>query len=238
MLIAIEIVIALIVLMCAIQGYRKGLILTVCGFLAMFVAFIGALFLANQLAQPVGAMIQPTIERSVTELMSEEFDIQLDFNHDGALVAPDASDSISLDMLQQALANSKNPLLSGLSDPLADLIEEHASTSLTDILESVIVFVSETLARIAIFIAAFFVVLLLWNIFSHAMNFAAKLPLLSTANAWGGLGVGFIKGCLVVFIATWLLRDYFITQDMIDRTTLLKFFCENSPLSLFNDFLG
>ena len=42
-------------------GYRKGLVLTLCSLLAVFVAFIGASILSNALAEPVAKAIEPVV---------------------------------------------------------------------------------------------------------------------------------------------------------------------------------
>ena len=42
------------------RGYARGLVLTLCSLLAVFVALIGASFLSNALAEPVAKAIEPT----------------------------------------------------------------------------------------------------------------------------------------------------------------------------------
>ena len=46
-------VLGIVLVLAAVQGYRKGFVLTLCGFLAVFVAFFGASVLSNALAGPV-----------------------------------------------------------------------------------------------------------------------------------------------------------------------------------------
>ena len=94
-------------------------------------------------------------------------------------------------------------------------------------------FAAVQIARTVIFAIAFFAVLIAWSILSHTLDLVAKLPVLSTVNAWGGGAVGLVKGALIVFIAVWLLRDSYIPQEAVEQTRLLKFFCTVSPLSFF-----
>ena len=68
---------------------------------------------------------------------------------------------------------------------------------------------------------------------SDLLDLVAHLPVLYTANRWGGGIVGLVKGALVVFIAVWLLRDSYIPPEAVEQTYLLKFFCTVSPLSFF-----
>ena len=94
-------------------------------------------------------------------------------------------------------------------------------------------FAAVQIARTVIFSIAFFAVLIAWSVLSHTLDLVAKLPVLSTVNAWGGGAVGLVKGALIVFIAVWLLRDSYIPQEAVEQTRLLKFFCTVSPLSFF-----
>ena len=54
-----DIGIAAVLLFFVWLGYRKGLVLTLCSLLAVFVALIGASFLSNALAEPVAKAIEP-----------------------------------------------------------------------------------------------------------------------------------------------------------------------------------
>ena len=85
-----------------------------------------------------------------------------------------------------------------------------------------------------LFLISFAVVLLAWALLSHALDLAFRLPVLSTVNRVLGGAVGLVKGALIVFIAAWLLKGSLFPQSVIDHTFLLKFFCENSPLSLIS----
>ena len=48
-----DLAVLLVLLLTAAQGFRKGFVLTLCGFLAVFVAFTGAAVLSSALARPV-----------------------------------------------------------------------------------------------------------------------------------------------------------------------------------------
>ena len=93
-------------------------------------------------------------------------------------------------------------------------------------------YVAQEVARVVLFLICFVVVLATWTLLSHALDLAFRLPVLSSVNAMMGGIVGLLKGALVVFIAVWLLKGSVIPQAAQEQTYLLKFFCENSPLSL------
>ena len=71
MYILFDVVIAAILLFFVWQGYKKGFVLTLCGFLAVFVAFIGATLISNALAKPVAQAIVPMIESGIHDTLEQ-----------------------------------------------------------------------------------------------------------------------------------------------------------------------
>ena len=112
-------------------------------------------------------------------------------------------------------------------------MDEGATVVATHAAQALAHFVAVQIARIVIFILAFFAVLIAWYFISHTLDLVAHLPVLYTANRWAGGAVGLVKGALVAFIAVWLLKDSYIPPDAAEHTFLLKFFCTASPLSFF-----
>ena len=70
--ILIDLLAAAALLLCVIQGYRKGFVLTLCGFLALFVALIGAYFVADALAGPVSQLLLPLIQSRLSAAVSAQ----------------------------------------------------------------------------------------------------------------------------------------------------------------------
>ena len=56
----------------AFLGYRRGLILTLCGFLALFVAFFGATAVSNTMAGPLSRTIQPALESNIQRFLDDQ----------------------------------------------------------------------------------------------------------------------------------------------------------------------
>ena len=86
------------------------------------------------------------------------------------------------------------------------------------------------LARIILFALAFIAILVAWWVMSHALDLAFHLPVLNTLNRLGGLVLGFGEGVALCFILCWLLRDSYITAEMIDGSFLLPYLCVDNPL--------
>ena len=68
------------------RGYAKGFILTLCGFLAIFVALIGASILSNALAEPVAKTMEPVIAHRIQDALAQAIE-ETDFiSVDGSIV--------------------------------------------------------------------------------------------------------------------------------------------------------
>lgn len=220
-----DIAIAAILLLFLWQGYKKGFVLTLCGFLAVFVAFIGATLISNALAKPVAQAIVPMIESGIHDTLTQSIQE----------TAPDASapvlpEELPLSDILEALQDS--PIFHSLAEAFQQAVDEGVETVATSAAQALAEYIAIQIARTVLFILAFAAVLVAWFFLSHALDLAFKLPVLSTLNHWAGAGVGLIKGGLILFIAAWLLKGSFIPSQAIEQTFLLNFFCTSSPLSL------
>ena len=50
-------------------------------------------------------------------------------------------------------------------------------------------------------------------------------------NQWSGAAVGLVKGCVLLFIACWLLKGM-LPQEAVEQSFLLRFFCTTNPFLL------
>ena len=211
------------------RGYARGLVLTLCSLLAVFVALIGASFLSNALAEPVAKAIEPIVASQIHDTVTSYY--QRSPAENTSAEEEDWLAQLPLEELLEPLKESK--FLQGFAETFQKAVDDKAADIVTHAAQALAHFVAVQIARIVIFAVAFFAVLIAWFFFSHTLDLVAHLPVLYTANRWGGGIVGLVKGALVVFIAVWLLRDSYIPPEAVEQTYLLKFFCTVSPLSFF-----
>lgn len=228
MYILFDVVIAAILLFFMWQGYQKGFVLTLCGFLAVFVAFIGATLISNALAKPVAQAIVPMIESGIHDTLEQSIQ---DSTSSLSAQSPDVvPEDMPLSDVLEALQDS--PIFHSLAQAFQEAVDEGVETVATSAAQALAEYIAIQIARTVLFVLAFAAVLVGWFLLSHALDLAFKLPVLSTLNHWTGAGVGLIKGGLLLFIAAWLLKGSFLPSQAIENTFLLNFFCMSSPLSL------
>lgn len=228
MYILFDVVIAAILLFFVWQGYKKGFVLTLCGFLAVFVAFIGATLISNALAKPVAQAFVPMIESGIHDTLEQSIkDSSPSISSQSPNVVPE---DMPLSDVLEALQDS--PIFHSLAEAFQEAVDEGVETVATSAAKALAEYIAIQIARTILFVLAFAAVLVGWFLLSHALDLAFKLPVLSTLNHWTGAGVGLIKGGLILFIAAWLLKGSFIPSQAIENTFLLNFFCTSSPFSL------
>ena len=225
-----DVIIAAVLLFFVWLGYRKGLVLTLCSLLAVFVALIGASFLSDALAEPAAKAIEPAVTQSIHDTVTS-------YHQRAPEVGATSQDEadwlaqLPIEELLEPLKESK--AFRGFAEAFEKAVDDKAAEIVTHAAQELAHFVAVQIARTVIFALAFFAILIAWFFLSRALDLVAKLPVLSTVNAWGGGAAGLVKGALVVFIAVWLLRDSLIPPEAIGETFLLKFFCTVNPLSFF-----
>lgn len=230
----LDAVVVLVLLFAAWRGYRRGFVLTLCGFLALFVALIGASMVSNTLSGPVSRALQPAIERNLTAIFSDYTAQQTP--------APDVSQSLDGQTeeelpvpLQEALDILQDShLYRGFVSSIQEALNEGMVSAAADAVLVIADYVATQISQIIIFFIAFVLILVLWYFISHALDLAFRLPVLSAINHWLGAAIGLLKGALLLFILCWLFQGSFLPPDAVRETYLLRFFCISTPLSLLS----
>ena len=205
------------------RGWRKGLILSLCGLVVVILSLIGANFIADTAAPPVAKALQPklaaVIEENVNDYMTTHYD-------DLDPVSP-------FDALRK---------MGGIYAWCADSVEDTVSKigrdlDLSEMFSIAANRVAERLAHRILFAIAFVVLFVLLTLLLHALDLVAKLPGLHFCNGLGGGLIGLVKGILVLFVVVTVLgissRSLFY-PEVVEKTYLCKLLVEFNPvLSLF-----
>lgn len=187
-----DILIVALLAFLAWRGASKGLILSLCGLAALFVAFFAAQFLSDLFYKPVANIIRPIIAQSVQEVAPTP-----------AITADPAQPGYTLDELVDSV--TENGLFGGFSSFLEEGMEDDdVQFDLLHPLDSLAIYLSRGIAKALLFGIIFIAVLLAWFLISHALDLAFKLPILSEVNLAGGLIIGLVKGVLMVIVLVWL----------------------------------
>lgn len=211
MTIAADIVIAAALVLSAVIGAKRGLLQSLAGVVIVVVAFFGASWAANALADPVAQWMRPMLEDYIQETIAAQQE------------TADAGD------LLQAFQFDGSSLQQKIDEVMQQVSDTGAS-----IVDAVTDSVSRSIAHAAVFVAAFLILLLVLWLVLQPLKLVTKLPGLHAVNALGGGALGLVRGALLVFLVVWAMQRFgwLITAEMVENSILLQFFAKNSPLSL------
>ena len=221
----LDLVVLALLLVCVLRGWHTGLILTVCGLLASLIAFAGAAFLSNQLAQPMSTLLQPGIQAGLEAAIRQSLP--------SASTSSAAVDTQQLPLRTILNALEDSALYSSLAESFQDAVEKGTDQVLDSAVRSLSEFAARELSRVLVFLVAFVLISVGWLLISHGLDLVSKLPGLNQLNRGLGAGVGFLKGNLLLFIAAWVLQGRVLSREVIEQTLLLRLYCDYTPLGLW-----
>ena len=226
-LIADGLVLAVLLIFACI-GARRGLILSLCGLLAFVVAFLGASFAARTLSPAVADALEPRFAAAIEEQLNESIRQQAEAG-EAAVLSPD---DVPLEGVLDALREM------GFYETLINTVDRAVESGMTAVAASAAAAVAAAIAQSAayliLFLLGFFLILLAWRLLSRALDLVARLPGLHFLNKTGGALFGLVQGCIILFVAAWLLQFFgqVLPRELVEQTVLLKFFMTTNPFSL------
>ncbi len=211
-----DVIIVAVILLALIIGAKSGLLQSLAGVIVLVCSAIGASFAARFLANPLAQQLQPMLSEGLTEKLGQT----------GQPAAATVADARQ--MLEKFGFSGES--LENLAKEIVRRVGETGQT----MADTVVGTVTHSIAYAAVFLVSFLILLLVLTLLVKGLELAAELPGLKTVNGFGGAVLGLIKGVLLVFAAVWVLRklQLIITPELVENTVLLKFFANNSPLSL------
>lgn len=207
--IVLDIVIALILVVFAVRGAKRGFVLTLAGLVTYIIALLGAMLMTHLFAQTVATkFIAPMVGDKLMPAIAE------------------AGDALGLeDVVVVGVRLGDLPAFGEI-----DMNVEHAVGAATQPIADAL---SLSIARCIVSVISFVVILIILKIVAHAIDLVFRLPVLGTLNNLLGLIAGIVTGVVLVLLLVAVLSMFtgLIPQEMADRTILFRFFRDLSPLT-------
>ena len=102
------------------------------------------------------------------------------------------------------------------------------------LLSAVVSTALKSAAYAVVYVVSFLLLLLLLRLVLTPLHLFTKLPVVHGVNALLGGVLGLVKCALLLFLAVWVLQklQLLVTPELVNKTVLLKFFAQNSPIDL------
>jgi uncharacterized membrane protein required for colicin V production len=241
--IAIDVLLAVVVIYCMWRGYRSGVIRGVCGTLALVAAIFGANIAASAYSGEISVMLRPFVGGIVDGALSSlanggdeapgvaDEDGELLWDKIPSVLSPGESDGESLRAASYAALRKI-----GLPDAPAALIADKISggefesgTSLADVISDKL---CSALAYIAVFGVVFLLVSIIAAVIGNVLNLVFKLPGLEFLDSMVGLVFGLAKGVVIIYAAAAVIRYIgLLAPSIIEQTSVLKHLVNTNPLA-------
>ena len=202
-----------VLLLFALVGAHRGFILSLCGLLAVLVAFVGASFAARTLSPMVADALEPKFASAIEEQLNASIQQQVAEEGSAAL----SPDDVPLDGVLNALREM------GFYETLINTVDKAVENGMTSVAASAAAAVAAAIAQSAayliLFLLGFALILIAWKLISHALDL-----------------FGLVQACVLLFVAAWLLQffGHVLPESLVNQTHLLKFFMTTNPLSLLS----
>lgn len=210
-----DILFVVILLFFTLRGARRGLVLTLCSFGGILVAFAGAHIASDLLAPALARAWEPKIIQSIHEVLTQS----------GVVADWETEAEQILTVLRQ-----QGGIYLWVAEQIEQLFMPGFSEGVTQAITLAASAVAVRIARGILSVAVFFLILTAWKLISHIFDFAARLPLVRTLNhAAGGL-LGFFMGFLLAAAVFWVLHAFgILSAQVLSETCLIRFFLTHIP---------
>lgn len=208
----VDIILLLILIVFALSGYRKGLILSLCSLLILIISCLGASVAQDVLTPKVVSQLHPQL----TEMISVELEEQITTSVGQAIT--DAGE-------QGFTIAGQTVTLGGLIDLLETFgldVEQAAQNTASDIAAPVVASAADAMATAilnavvgcVIFFAAFLIIYLVLRTVELGINTVDRLPVIHTLNHLSGGLIGLVSGAFFLTMAmTVLCQTGLVPED-------------------------
>jgi len=180
MFLIVDLTILLVLALCILLGYKRGL----AGCLIKVLAFFIALAVAIVLFKPVSAIVTSTT--------------QVDENIQSSVVSIFEKEEENKDDKKE---ESKSPIM----DYLADKAEEATEEKKKEVVNNAAKDISYKIIDALCFIAIFIVVRIILNFIKALADLITKLPIIKQCDKIGGVVYGILQGAIIIFIGLALI---------------------------------
>ena len=236
----INIVLVAILVICAWQGYKKGIIMGIIEVLVIILSLYGAQLLSDTYSYEVIPVLKPFVsgymENQVEKVAFPIFGLEPDEN---GFYHP----TLSLtDMLlnepghEEEIARATYQSL-GLYDDMADTLTartmEYAEQNEASLTSSIVTICCQTVTWYGGFLLAFIILFAILTVIVNLPNLSFKIPYVGIVNDLGGIAIGVFAGLLFCSILVWLCQfaGLLLTEQTLRGTGLAAFLMDKNLLA-------
>ena len=202
-----DLILLALLLIGLVLGWRQGFVQALTRIIVVVAALLLASWIAGKLAEPAARWLSEKLEQRLTAQGNTD----------------DAGEML-------AAFGFEGDTLSELVDNAVEKAQQAGETLLSAVVSTAL----KSAAYAVVYVVSFLLLLLLLRLVLTPLHLFTKLPVVHGVNALLGGVLGLVKCALLLFLAVWVLQklQLLVTPELVNKTVLLKFFAQNSPIDL------
>jgi len=231
----IDLVLLAVLLLCAWNGYKKGLIMEIGAMVCLAVSLYAACLIANTFSYEVVSALKPFaggyIESVIAEDATERLEYDLSEYSINDIIAEDAEKAHEVAKATFQCLGVYEVTANELADDVQTYMDENKvslKTAIIDVCCNTVVYA----AAVAL---VFLIILIFLTVLGNLPNLSFRLPNMEEVDEIGGALVGLLRGAVLCMLAVWVLKfaGLVIGEDTLDATILAKLFEKFGFVSFF-----
>lgn len=234
-----------IVIVCAWQGFKKGIIMGIIDILVIILAIFGAQLLSDAYSYEVIPALKPFVAGFLESRVEDQAYQQLGYEAD------EEGKYDVLYSLNDLLAENPQVIHSvyqqsyyklGISAQAsermaakADAFREENACSMTD---AAVMIMCQTVTWVLGFALAFCLLFILMTVIVNLPNLSFRIPFVGLVNDLGGLGLGIVTGFLFCSLILWFCQyiGIVLPEDTLRSSGAAAYFMDMNMVSQFINF--
>lgn len=234
-----------IVVICAWQGFKKGIIMGIVEILVILLSVFGAQLLSEAYAYEVIPALKPfvsgymesRVEDQAYTLLGYEADENGDYNVTYSL--NDLLD-VNPEIIHSVYRQSYTSL--GISDAAAEKMATKADSYREEngcsVVDAAVYVMCQTVTWVLGFALAFLLLFIAMTVIVNLPNLSLRIPFVGLVNDLGGLGLGIVTGFLFCSLILWFCQylGVVLPEDTLRSSNAAAYFMDMNLISQFIDF--
>ena len=223
-ILAIDIAVIAIIAFCCWRGYKSGLIRGAFGVAALLVSLLIANAAAKAYSQEFTGMLDPFVGGIVEKALGEITEENITFE------TPERQEETGdFKTVYTVLRQLGLPDVSAVNVAEQTIKDDDTSTYLPDLISGKL---SSVLAYVAVFAIAFILLAIIFTVIGNLVGLVFSLPGLAIVDSITGAVLGLVKGLIIVFTLSALVRYLgIIAPSLLDETKVLGYLVVNNPIA-------
>ena len=241
----INLVLICIIIICAWQGFKKGIIMGIIGVLVIILSLYGAQLLSDTFSYEIIPVMKPflsgvmdtRVEETAYDVLGYEPDENGEYNvpqslSDMLASYPDARKQICLWTYKDL------GLYDTIAEDMAQKAMDYADQNDASLESAATNILCQSISWYGGFLLAFILLFAAMTVIVNLPNLSFRLPYLGIINDLGGLAIGIFTGLLFCSIIVWVLQfaGLLLPQDTLRNASVAAWFLERNMLANYIAF--